>query len=66
MEVQEIEVIVDADGNVRVDVKGVKGKACTDITRALEAALGDDVQREFTWEANETPLHEGLGQYLEH
>jgi hypothetical protein len=66
VEVQEIEVVIDGDGNVRVDVKGVKGKACADITRALEAALGDDVQREYTWEANEEPGHEGLGQFLTH
>ena len=66
MDVQEIEVIIDADGNVRVDVKGVKGTQCTDITRALEAALGDDVERELTWEANEEPGHEGISQVLEH
>lgn len=66
MEVQEIEVVVDADGNVRVDVRGVKGKKCTEITRALEAALGDDVERELTWEAGEEPGQEGIAQFLEH
>jgi len=66
VEVQEIEVVIDPDGIVRVDVKGVKGRKCTDITRALEQALGDDVERELTWEADEEPGKEGIGQVVGH
>lgn len=30
-------------GDVSFDVEGVKGKACTDITKSLEEAFGGDV-----------------------
>lgn len=42
-EIQEIEVVIDADGNVQVAVQGVKGQTCLDITRGLEAVLGGKV-----------------------
>jgi hypothetical protein len=29
--------------DVKIDVDGVKGKACTDITKTIEDALGGDV-----------------------
>lgn len=54
MEMQEIEIFIDKNGKVRVEVRGVKGKACLDITQALEAALGGQVEsREMTPEADE-------------
>ena len=56
MEVQEINVIIDPNGQVLLDVHGVKGEACLDITRALEAALGGDILlREMAPEALENP-----------
>lgn len=55
MELQEIEIFIEKDGRVRIEVRGVKGKACLDLTRALEAALGDDIEaREMTPEGDET------------
>jgi len=54
MEVQQIEVTIGKDGNVKIHVQGVKGKKCLDLTKELEAALGGQVeQRELTHEANE-------------
>lgn len=54
MDLQEIDVFIDKDGKVRIEVRGVKGKACLDITQALEAALGGQVeQREMTPEAGD-------------
>ncbi len=54
MELQEIEVFIDKNGQVRVEVRGVKGMPCLDITAALEAALGGQVQdRQMTPEAYE-------------
>lgn len=54
MDVQEIEVTIGKDGKVQVHVRGVKGEACLDITRALENALGGEVElREMTPEAIE-------------
>jgi hypothetical protein len=54
MEMQEIDVYIDKSGEVRVEVRGVKGPACLDITRQLEAALGGQIaSREMTPEAQE-------------
>lgn len=52
MELQEIEVVVDPDGTVRVEVRGVNGPACLEVTADLEAALGGQVvTREMTSDA---------------
>lgn len=53
MELQEVRIAIDKNGRVRVDVGGVKGMKCLDVTRALEEALGGDVEREMTAEAYE-------------
>jgi len=56
MEIEEVEVVIDKDGKVRIEVRGVKGPACLDITKGLEAALGGKVEsREMTPEALECP-----------
>lgn len=47
---EEIKVTIDAEGNVKVTVFGVKGKKCLELTEELEQLLGGDVQREFTSE----------------
>jgi len=55
MELQEIDVFIEKDGQVRIEVRGVKGMACLDLTKGLEAALGGQVEsREMTPEAYET------------
>ena len=55
MELQEIEVVIDKDGKVRIEVRGVKGMSCLDLTKDLEEALGGEVEeREMTPEAYET------------
>jgi len=54
MDFQEIEVVIDKDGRVHLEVQGVKGPACLDLTRALEEALGGEVEeRKMTPEADE-------------
>lgn len=63
MECQEIEVLVAPDGNVRIHVNGVKGMECASLTEALEQALGGETERELTWEAGDTPGHEGLSEH---
>jgi hypothetical protein len=47
---EEIKVTIDAEGNVKVTVFGVKGGKCLELTKELEQLLGGDVQREFTSE----------------
>jgi len=54
MDLEEIEVIIGKDGRVRVQVRGVKGNACLELTETLEAALGGEIEaREMTPEAYE-------------
>jgi hypothetical protein len=65
MELQEIDVFIDADGRVRIEVRGVKGTACLDVTRELEAALGGQVEsREMTPDAYEAAGQEQVTQQL--
>ncbi len=54
MEMQEITVVIEKDGQVRVEVRGVKGMSCLDVTKGLEEALGGQVEdRQMTPEAQE-------------
>ncbi len=54
MELEEIDVFIEHDGQVRIEVRGVKGGHCLTVTKDLEQALGGQVvQREMTPEANE-------------
>ena len=54
MELQEIDVIIEKDGQVRIEVRGVKGPSCLDLTKELEAALGGQVEdRQMTPEGQE-------------
>jgi len=38
--VQEIKLIIGKDGKVNIDVAGVSGPACQNLTKSIEAALG--------------------------
>ena len=56
MELQEIDVFIEADGKVTVEIHGVKGKKCLGITKSMEELLGGDViDRNFSDEFNEAP-----------
>lgn len=50
---EEIIMDVDEDGNCVIIVNGVKGKACTDLTKDLEAALGIKISDTKTREYDE-------------
>ena len=50
MELQELEIKVDRGGNVTLHVRGVKGEECTLITRSIEEAIGDVVERTLSGE----------------
>ena len=43
MHKQDIEIVINAKGEVTFEVKGVKGGSCLDETKFLEAALGGGV-----------------------
>ena len=54
MELQEIDVFIEKDGQIKIEVRGVKGASCLDLTKDLEAVLGDRIaEREMTPEADE-------------
>ncbi len=54
MELQEIDVFIEKDGQVKIEIRGVKGMSCLDLTKDLEAVLGNQIAaREMTPEASE-------------
>jgi hypothetical protein len=59
MELQEVEVLIEKDGRVRIEVHGVKGMSCLEITKDLLDALGGEIEsQELTSEAYETVQEE--------
>jgi hypothetical protein len=59
VEVQTIDVFIEKDGQVRIEVRGVKGKSCLDLTKPLENALGGQIEdRVMTVEAYEQAAEE--------
>jgi len=42
MHKQDIEIVINAKGEVTYQVKGVKGASCVDETKFLDQALGGD------------------------
>ena len=55
MELQEIDVFIEPNGQVKIEVSGVKGMNCLDLTKALEDALGGQIEeRDMRPEAYET------------
>jgi hypothetical protein len=63
MEIQEIEVTIGKDGQVQVQVRGVKGKKCLELTKELEEALGGEVlARVMTPEAVEEETQQDINQ----
>jgi hypothetical protein len=59
MRVEEVEVIIHPDGRVEIQVFGAEGAKCLDITRDLEAALGNTIEsRTMTTDAVATVQEE--------
>jgi hypothetical protein len=48
-EIQELEIIIRADGVVRLQVQGVSGPNCLNLTEDIERILGNNItERTFT------------------
>lgn len=46
---QQIQVVIDEQGNVQVEVSGAPGRSCLDLTKVMEEKLGGQVaQREYS------------------
>jgi hypothetical protein len=43
MELQEIVVTIGEDGKVQIQVRGVNGMKCLELTKELEEALGGEI-----------------------
>jgi hypothetical protein len=55
MEIQEIDVIINPDGTLTLQVRGVKGQKCRALSEDLERLLGAKVlERTHTPEYDET------------
>lgn len=52
MEMQEVTVVIAPDGQVTIEVNGLKGQGCLELTEQLEKALGTVSSREMTPEAS--------------
>lgn len=57
-EMQELEIAISPTGEVKIEVKGVTGGACLDLTRDLEQKLGTVEDRQHKpeyYQQNENP-----------
>ncbi|MBN1906102.1 MAG: DUF2997 domain-containing protein [Deltaproteobacteria bacterium] len=61
MNIEEIEVFIDDSGEVKYEVRGVKGKKCLDLTKELETDLGGKILlREETSEMYEQEAEQAI------
>lgn len=61
MNIEEIKVFIDDKGEVKYEVRGIKGKKCLDLTKDLETDLGGDILlREETSEMREQEVEQEL------
>lgn len=62
---EEIKITVGEGGKVVIDVDGVKGSKCTDLTKKLEKALGKtskvDKKDEFYQQEQHNERNQSLG-----
>ena len=47
---QELQISITPEGEVKIEVKGVKGADCTEVTKEIEEALGVVTDRQYTGE----------------
>jgi len=53
---EELEIVISPTGQITVKTKGIKGKACLDVTNAIVALLGRESSRELTAEFYENQV----------
>jgi len=65
-EYQQVEYIIDKDGNVIERVLNVKGKGCLELTEEIERALGTVQKRELLPEYDQvTVIEEDVQRQVE-
>ena len=66
MEVEEIEITIGKNGQVKLHVRGLQGKKCLVLTEELEKALGSEIlDRKLTPEALENAAGNKIDQSLD-
>lgn len=60
---EKVEFVIDKDGNFTMEVNGVKGGKCKDITKALQK-LGSVAETKDTAEAFDIPVPDVIKQHL--
>jgi hypothetical protein len=66
MEIEEIEITIGKNGQVKLHVRGMKGKKCLTLTEELEKALGNEIlDRKFTPEALDNSAGNKIDQSLD-
>ncbi len=43
----ELQIVISPEGHIQIEVQGVQGNACMDLTRTLEEALGSVEDRQY-------------------
>jgi hypothetical protein len=56
MREEKLIILIDKEGNPSIEVEGVKGKKCLDLTKELEDVLGVVKTRTAKKEMNERPV----------
>lgn len=46
----KMSITITPNGEIKVQIEGVKGKKCVNLSKAFEEALGEVVDRKFTSE----------------
>ena len=54
---EELEIEIDANGQVHVVTKGIKGKRCLDYVEVFRQLLGPISEQELTPEYNQVEIH---------
>ncbi len=52
----ELEIIIDENGEVHLDIKGIKGKKCLEIAEMVEKAIGEMKGKKHKLEYYETDV----------
>lgn len=44
---EELEIVIDPDGSIQIQVKGIRGTRCREATQRVEEALGEVTERKY-------------------
>jgi hypothetical protein len=65
MKSHELDIVIDEHGNISIQVNGVSGPQCVDLTKDLEAALGVVTEQKKTGAYYEDSVSETVEISLE-